>query len=50
LSKTLTRLALAVALAGTALLCASPPTAAAPHAEVTQVMVRDLPDHPARRD
>ena len=48
MSKIPTRLALAVALAGTAFLCASPPAVAAPHAEVTQVMVRDLPDYPGK--
>ena len=42
------RLALAAALAGTALLCTSPPAMAAPHAEVKELTSRDLPEVPGK--
>jgi quercetin dioxygenase-like cupin family protein len=47
-NRTPARLALAVALAGSAFLCASPRAAAAPHAEVQEVMTRALPDYPGK--
>lgn len=47
-NRTPARIALAVALVGSAFLCASPPAAAAPQAEVHEVMTRALPDYPGK--
>jgi quercetin dioxygenase-like cupin family protein len=48
LIKTPARLALVAALLGTAVLCAPPPAAAAPHAEVATMLKKDLADLPGK--